>query len=267
MIGRCDFMKYNNNKGLFEGRKNLVFIISLIIMFFSSIVSTFAVSSYLYNSNEVSFNNNSSSSINSSNVQGAIDELYADAHNYEEMSGRVAELESYFTLSGFPQGRYLVLNNGNNSNDTSVRFMYGGKARGIVGLKGDGTMAINALNASEQLGQGTLELMGNPVKVNGNQVAVNWGKLNCGSYSGNTVAEKMVRCFKANNNNFPVDQAFIFATDVLGQRYVIGYVYSQRTYANFNVFNYDGESHTIRNSNGTWGYRQNTTSSSFTTVN
>ena len=159
-----------NNKSWFNNK--VLFIISLAIMFFSSIVSAFAVSSYLYNSNEVSFNNASSTSISSSNVQGAIDELYADAHNYSEMNTRVSTLEDYFTLSGFPQGRYLVLNKGSDS-DTSVRLMQSNKVRGLVGLYSSssgttaGQMLISAFDASQSQGKGVLNLEGNPVKVNG----------------------------------------------------------------------------------------------------
>ena len=186
MIGRCDFMKYNNNKerkylkeknkikeennsggNLFEGfssnRRNVLFIISLVIMSFSSFISVFAVSSYLYNSNEVSFNNSSSNSINSSNVQGAIDELYADAHNYEEMSGRVAALEGHWS----DEGRWFKVN-GSGDSARGIRFLDKSDVRkSAFYLGGDGATNLVAYDSSGTAGQGVLNLEGNPVNLKG----------------------------------------------------------------------------------------------------
>ena len=173
---RKDLKEENSiDMGLFEGRSffnnKVLFIISLVIMSFSSFISVFAVSSYLYNSNEVSFNNSSSNSINSSNVQGAIDELYADAHNYEEMSGRVAALESRWSATN-----NRVLDIGKDTTASGVRgvriFGANGKDRSYIVLDSSGNTAIvaNGASGSDSAGwaKGTIDLQGNPVKVNGN---------------------------------------------------------------------------------------------------
>ncbi|MBQ9024236.1 MAG: hypothetical protein IJ105_03330, partial [Bacilli bacterium] len=51
-------------------KERIVFLIGVVSIFFSSIISVFAAN-YLYSSSEVSFDN-SSSGISSDNVQGAI---------------------------------------------------------------------------------------------------------------------------------------------------------------------------------------------------
>ena len=61
--------------------KNIILIIAISLII--NLASAYATN-YLFSSNEVSYNNNSSG-ITSDNVQGAIDELYEEATNYSEM--------------------------------------------------------------------------------------------------------------------------------------------------------------------------------------
>ena len=220
MIGRCDcFMNINNNKerkylkernkikednnksngvnkikeensidmGLFEKRKNIVFIISLVIMSFSSFISVFAVSSYLYNSNEVSFNNSSSNSINSSNVQGAIDELYADAHNYEEMNTRVAALEGRYVdnpniyFKGTSGYNASVITTGSDKDGGYTIEDANGKRRTYLYYHpSSDTTYLDAVDSSGSGVSGTLNLRGN-VKVNGRDIS------NLGGYTRGTL--------------------------------------------------------------------------------
>ncbi|MBQ9024693.1 MAG: hypothetical protein IJ105_05740, partial [Bacilli bacterium] len=56
--------------GVFKSKESIIFLIGVVSIFFSSIISVFAAN-YLYSSSEVSFDN-SSSGISSDNVQGAI---------------------------------------------------------------------------------------------------------------------------------------------------------------------------------------------------
>ncbi|MBQ9024698.1 MAG: hypothetical protein IJ105_05765, partial [Bacilli bacterium] len=56
--------------GVFKSKERIIFLIGVVSIFFSSIISVFAAN-YLYSSSEVSFDN-SSSGISSDNVQGAI---------------------------------------------------------------------------------------------------------------------------------------------------------------------------------------------------
>ena len=73
-------------------KENIVFVIALITIIISSIISVYAAN-YLYNSNEVEYDNEGKN-ITSTNVQGAIDELYIDANNYSSIDTRVTTLEN-----------------------------------------------------------------------------------------------------------------------------------------------------------------------------
>ena len=68
-----------------------IIIVSIIVIILSS-VTTYATS-YLYNSSDVSYDNETSQ-IESDNVQGAIDELYTQATNYNDLNTRVTTLEN-----------------------------------------------------------------------------------------------------------------------------------------------------------------------------
>ena len=76
-----------NKKGII-----ITIILVSILMILSSIITAYATS-YLYNSSEVSYDN-TTSKITSDNVQGAIDELYTQATNYNDLNTRVSTLES-----------------------------------------------------------------------------------------------------------------------------------------------------------------------------
>ena len=75
-------------------KEKIVLVMALITIIISSIISVYAAN-YLYNSTEVEYDNQGKN-ITSTNVQGAIDELYTDANNYSSINDRVNTLESYF---------------------------------------------------------------------------------------------------------------------------------------------------------------------------
>ena len=130
-------------------KEKIVFIISLIIMTLSSMVSAFAVSAYLYNSNEISYNN-SQSGIQSTDVEGAINELYGHATDYTEIK------------------KYFINNPTIDFNGSWLNFYVNGKNRMALGVSGSsGTSTISAKNANGENGKGTLDLRGNPVQING----------------------------------------------------------------------------------------------------
>ena len=162
----------NNSADWFYKNAKTMFIICIIFMLFSSIVTAFAVSSYLYNSNEVSYNNASSNSISSSNVQGAIDELYADAHNYSEMNTRVTALENRWkngTTSYF-DGDYLRLTAPSTSASNSRGLLIydnNDKTRGrLIYDPGTDTTYLDAVQNTGTGISGILNLRANPVKIN-----------------------------------------------------------------------------------------------------
>ena len=75
----------------------LVVVIALIIV--AGIGTSYALGEYLYNSDDVSYNN-TNSGLQSTNVQGAVDELYQHATDYTNMDARVTAIESKFNNSG-----------------------------------------------------------------------------------------------------------------------------------------------------------------------
>ena len=73
-------------------KKNIRFIIIIVICITCSVLTTFATD-YLFNSNEVYYNN-TTSGIQADKVQGAIDELYACASNYAAYNQRLTSAET-----------------------------------------------------------------------------------------------------------------------------------------------------------------------------
>ena len=120
--------------------KNIIItiIVSVITALITGILTTYA-SNYLFNSNEVSYNNNSSG-IESDNVQGAIDELYEEATTYSQMrqliypvgsiyisvtDDTVAKVEARYggTWEVFGAGRTIIgVGTGTDANSTSKTF-------------------------------------------------------------------------------------------------------------------------------------------------
>ena len=81
-------------------KERVVLVIGIITILISSIISVYAAN-YIYNSNEVEYDN-TNKNITSTNVQGAIDELYVDANNYSSINTRVTNLETIVTdTAGF----------------------------------------------------------------------------------------------------------------------------------------------------------------------
>ena len=79
-----------------KNKERLLYIISgLVIALVTSTITAYASTNYLYNADEVSYQN-SSSGLTHQDVQGAIDELYAQATNYTNLNTRITTLEGYF---------------------------------------------------------------------------------------------------------------------------------------------------------------------------
>ncbi|MBQ9023618.1 MAG: hypothetical protein IJ105_00180 [Bacilli bacterium] len=164
-------------------KERIIFLIGVVSIFFSSIISVFAAN-YLYSSSEVSFDN-SSSGISSDNVQGAIDELYQNASDYSSLESRIGALEGHW----YDDDRYLVVKStgANNSglilrdatdtNKGSFQYNHNGysilESRDSTGTLGKGELQIKGkpitLDATTG-GTGDINLNGN-VKVNGNLVS------------------------------------------------------------------------------------------------
>ena len=68
-------------------KKNIKYVIIILICLTGSVLTTYATN-YLFNSNQVRYDN-SNSGIISDNVQDAIDELFADANDYSTINGKI----------------------------------------------------------------------------------------------------------------------------------------------------------------------------------
>ena len=130
------------------------------------IISSFlnaAASGTLFDSNEVSYDN-TNSGINASNVQGAVDKLYAAATDYSNISSRLSALETYKSdhFSGTVTSRFA--DNGLQLGVTSNSYgwadwYYNGTNVGNIYSPNASTFNISTQN--------TLNINGSPVKVNG----------------------------------------------------------------------------------------------------
>ena len=111
-------------------KKEKIFLIfGIIIITIGSCVSVFAAN-YLYNSNEVSYDN-TSSGIQSDNVQGAIDELYENADIYKNLKTRITNLKNNFLDKTYPVGSIYI--SATDSTVESVQTRLGGTWEKIEG--------------------------------------------------------------------------------------------------------------------------------------
>ena len=152
-------------------KQKMTFIIGMIMLLLSSIVNAMAVSAYLYNSNEVSYNNNASG-ITSSNVQGAIDELYEHATDYTNMNTRVSALEGYFknNPTSYFEGSALRVGINSSSNSSLILYKNGTKRLQLWPYESSDQAGIQAY-ASDGTNIGPLNLIGDPIRINGTSIS------------------------------------------------------------------------------------------------
>ena len=114
-------------------KEKVVFVMALITIIISSIISVYAAN-YLYNSNEVEYDN-TNKNISSTNVQGAIDELYTQANDYTELKNKIGT-ESLTTTSQTLTGAINELKSTTNVQviDTGITNVYAHKYGKIVFL-------------------------------------------------------------------------------------------------------------------------------------
>ena len=193
----------NDNKeyiNTFIKRQRIISIISIVFILLSSTVSAMAVSAYLYNSNEVSYNNNASG-ISSTNVQGAIDELYGHVTDYTSMDTRVSALEGHFlnNPTSYFDGGWLVMKSTGTGNRGVRLYDSSNVERGRVDFVPSENITRIVANGSSGTdsagwGKGTLKLIGNPVQINGADMIPKWQplggacSLNTSSYTNYTIS-------------------------------------------------------------------------------
>ena len=147
-------------------KEKIVFIIGIIATVIGSCISVYATS-YLYNSNEVSYDH-SSSGLSADNVQGAIDELYASANQYSDFNDRVTALESHFKNdpTGDFSGGWIRANS--TGNDRGFQLFDSGTQKGsLYYSQTSDTVFLQAMNSSGTWGKGKINIVGDPVQING----------------------------------------------------------------------------------------------------
>ena len=111
-------------------KKEIIFLIFGIISFIISSIVTVYSANYLYDSGEVSYDNNSSR-LQSDNVQDAIDELYNESTNYDNLDSELTEIENNFLDKTYPVGSIYI--SATDSTVESVQTRLGGTWEKIEG--------------------------------------------------------------------------------------------------------------------------------------
>ena len=238
-----------------EKIKNILLIVMVALV--TSFVTAYGVSS-TFDSSNVCYKVDSSTG---ASVQDTIDDLYGRASDY-------SELKSYFknNPTSYFDGSLLNIN-GTNEN-TGIRLLYNNASRGTFYYdKNNDITYVISNDSTGSWSQGKLDLRGNPVLINGYEVAKTvW--LDCNSYIDySNFGSGLTKCIRDNINKLPTSYPIIMTIRYSGERYGIGYVYSGRSYANFNIINYNGETYNIRNNANAWSFKRVNDDSSYSTVN
>ena len=160
-----EYMNKHINKTIKKCR--IISIIGIVFILLSSTISVMAVSAYLYNSNEVSYNNNASG-ISSTNVQGAIDELYGHVTDYTSMDTRVSALEGHFKNSSTIEfdSNWATIGKGDTTNEKGYLLYNGTTNRGQFYYAPSVDRTYLASNSSSgSWGQGKLDIVAKPITL------------------------------------------------------------------------------------------------------
>ncbi len=170
-------------------REKIIFIIGLISILVGSIVSVSAVT-YLYNASEVSYDN-TASHLNSTDVQGAINELYDTAQDYSSMNTRTTALENYFlgkTTSYFNGSSLFVGRNQASDTQSFIHMHYGGDSRGGLYTSSASMTLAGRNGTSGNWGTGTLNLKASTIDIGSSSSTTNFnGTVNIGGTNYSTV--------------------------------------------------------------------------------
>ena len=130
--------KKTETKNIFKSYTAVFLAAVLLSLLFSQGISL-AASVYLYDSKDVGYNNVSSGLV-STNVQDAIDEVYAAATDYSGISSRLTTMENNFLDKTYPVGSiYIGVNNTNPSTLFGGTWESFGSGRKLVGMGSNGT--------------------------------------------------------------------------------------------------------------------------------
>ena len=171
-----------------EKIKNILLIV--IVALVTSFVTAYGVSS-TFDSSNVCYKVDSSTG---TSVQDTIDDLYGRASDY-------SELKSYFQnnpTSYFDGNGLLIgINQSSTSNSNTNLFIYNkGIHRGTLYYDlGSDEIRLTSRNSSETYGTGTLNLSGNPVKINGVDVS-SYQSVNASFSISNLSASSKIYAYK-----------------------------------------------------------------------
>ena len=148
-------------------KEKIVFVMALITIIISSIISVYAAN-YIYNSQDVEYDN-TGKNITSTNVQGAIDELYTDANNYSSINTRVTNLESHFIAS---ENRFEIGNSaGYVDRGYYIKDSSGINRGALIYNNNVGNTSLVAYDSSGTWGNfGPLSLYGSSISINGTSI-------------------------------------------------------------------------------------------------
>lgn len=209
-------------------REKVLFILSTVMMVVASITTVFAAT-YLYNSADVSYDN-SVSHLDSTDVQGAIDELYGHSTDYTNANSRISTLESYFGTD--PKARFAGYNVGiGNGGDTTTPRAYqlyrGTTVKGdFQYLPSDNTVYLNARDDSGQGGAngGKLALTGSSIKINNTEIK-NIGTVatnaNSSSVSVANASYQTLVSAELSPGTWIISYAIEFANNTTGRREIL----------------------------------------------
>ena len=151
-------------------KEKIIFIISLVMMIFSTSVSVYATSC-LYNSSDVSYTA-PTGSVLSANVQDSLTEVYGHCTDYTSMDTRVSSLEGHFqnNSTSYFDGNYLNLTGSGTESGVVIQDSTGTNRGALVYNSTVNVTSLDARNSAGSYGTGTLSLRGNPVTINGKEV-------------------------------------------------------------------------------------------------
>jgi len=152
---------------------NAKIILACIITFCMSCFFNAAASGTLFDSNEVSYDN-SNSGINASDVQNAVDKLYAAATDYSSIDSRVSSLEQTKAkiirnnASGYLDGTWVSSGTDSTGSDGGFRAADSSdRPRGYFYFANGSSKTYLTANSATGWGDGVLDLRGSQVLING----------------------------------------------------------------------------------------------------
>ena len=193
-------------------KDNLKYISILVISVIVSSLASVGALSTMYDGTEVSYDN-SSTHIAATDVQGAIDQVYASATDYSNINSRLQILEALFpefTTSTTHTVEYPFTGNGINlgknspTNDIWFDLYYNNKIQGSINPLSGGGVSIRGWKDGSSL-QGEVNLAGKQITLNGtNSITIDGAEmktvtsqnLNINTTYTRTVSSSVVRMLR-----------------------------------------------------------------------